>query len=144
LFARIGIPHCPICGKPVERQTSTAIVDQVTSLPAGVRLMILAPIVIDKKGAFEHIPEQYMRAGFARVQVDGVVYVLVEFTEFDKNYKHNIEVVADRIVNNDESKSRLTQSVEQALDLADGRLKVLNADTNEEFTYSLRYACIDH
>lgn len=144
LYARIGIPHCPVCGKPVERQTTNAIVDQVASLPAGARLMILAPVVIDKKGAFEHIPEQYMRAGFARARVDGVVYALDEFPELDKKYKHSIEVVIDRLVNDEASKGRLTQSVEQALDIADGKLKVVNADSNEEFVYSLRYACIDH
>lgn len=144
LFARIGIPHCPICGKAVERQTSAAIVDQVTALPAGARLMILAPVVVDKKGAFEHVPEQFQRAGFARARVDGVVYALDEFPELDKNYKHSIEIVADRLVNDEDSRGRLVQSVEQALDLADGKLKVANADTNEEFVYSLMYACIDH
>ncbi|MDB5185937.1 MAG: Excinuclease subunit [Candidatus Saccharibacteria bacterium] len=144
LFARIGIPHCPVCGKPVERQTSTAIVDQVTTLPDKARLMILAPVVLDKKGAFEHIPEQYQRAGFARARVDGVVYALDEFPTLDKNYKHSIDIVVDRLVNDEESRSRLTQSVEQALDIADGKMKVLNADTNEEFVYSLMYACIDH
>jgi excinuclease ABC subunit A len=125
LFARIGVPHCPICGKPVERQTTTAIVDQVAALPAGARLMILAPVIIDKKGAFEHVPEQYQRAGFARARVDGVVYALDEFPTLDKNYKHNIEIVADRIINDEASRGRLTQSVEQALDIADGKLKVV-------------------
>jgi len=144
LFARIGIPHCPICGKPVARQTTTVIVDQVGSLPAGAKLMILAPIIIDKKGAFEHIPEQYMRAGFARARVDGVVYALDEFPTLDKNYKHTIEIIVDRLVNDEESQGRLSQSVEQALDIAEGKLKVLNADSNEEFVYSLMYACIDH
>ncbi len=144
LYARIGIPHCPVCGKPVARQTTQAIVDQVSNLPKDARLMILAPVVIDKKGAFEHIPEQYQRAGFARVRVDGVVYALDEFPELDKKYKHSIEIVTDRIVNNDDSRGRMAQSVEQALDIADGKLKVLNADTNEESIYSLMYACIDH
>jgi len=144
LFARIGIPHCPICGKPVERQTSTAIVDKVAGLQADARLMVLAPIVADKKGAFEHIPEQYQRAGFARARIDGVVYALDEFPELDKNYKHTIEIVVDRLVNNEESRSRLVQSVEQALEIADGKLRVSNADTNEEYDYSLMYACIDH
>ncbi len=144
LFARIGIPHCPVCGKPVNRQTSQAIVDQITGLPAGARLMILAPVVADKKGAFEHIPEQYMRAGFARARIDGVIYSLDEFPELDKNHKHHIEIVADRVVNDEPSRGRLTQSIEQALDLADGRLIVLNADTKEEHEYSLMYACPDH
>ncbi len=144
MFARIGIPHCPICSKPVARQTTQAIVDQVATLPVDARLMILAPVVTDKKGAFEHIPEQFQRAGFARARVDGVVYALDEFPTLDKNYKHHIEIVADRIVNNEESRGRLAQSVEQALDLAEGKLKVINAETNEEFVYSLMYACIDH
>lgn len=144
LFARIGIPHCPVCGKPVARQTTQAIVDKVAALPEGARLMILAPVVIDKKGAFEHIPEQYMRAGFARVRVDGIVYALDEFPELDKNYKHTIEVVVDRLVNNEDSRGRLTQSVEQALEIADGKLTVANADNKEENSYSLMYACIDH
>jgi excinuclease ABC subunit A len=144
LFARIGTPHCPVCGKPVERQTTNAIVDQVKALPAGARLMVLAPVVIDKKGAFEHIPEQYMRAGFARARVDGVVYALDEFPELDKKYKHTIDIVTDRLVNDEASQGRLTQSVEQALDIADGKLKVVNADTEEESLWSLRYACIDH
>jgi len=147
LFARIGIPHCPVCGNPVARQTSTAIVDQIAALPAGAKLMILAPIVIDKKGAFEHIPEQYQRAGFARARVDGVVYALDEFPELDKKYKHSIEIVVDRLINDAPSKGRLTQSVEQALDIAEGKVKALdagNADSNEEHNYSLMYACIDH
>lgn len=144
LFARIGVPHCPVCGKPVERQTVQAIVDQVAALPDKARLMILSPVVVDKKGAFEHIPEQYQRVGFARARVDGVVYALDEFPELDKNYKHSIEIVVDRLVNDEDSHGRLAQSVEQALDIADGKLKVINADNNSGATYSLMFACIDH
>jgi excinuclease ABC subunit A len=144
LFARIGIPHCPVCGKPVTRQTTQNIIDQIAHLPAGNRLMVLAPVVTDKKGAFEHIPEQYMRAGFARARVDGVVYALDEFPTLDKNYKHTIDIVIDRLVNDDESRSRLAQSVEQALDVAEGKMRIVDADKNEEFQYSLMYACIDH
>lgn len=144
LFARIGVPHCPICGKVVERQTSQAIVDQVVGFPEKARLMILAPVVEDKKGAFEHISEQYQRAGFARARVDGVVYALDEFPELDKNYKHSIEIVVDRLVNDDDSRGRLTQSVEQALDIADGKLRVVNADDDSSRNFSLMYACIDH
>ena len=144
LFARIGVPHCPICGKPVARQTATNIVDQITGLPDKARLMVLAPVVIDKKGAFEHIPEEYQRAGFARVRVDGVVYALDEFPTLDKNFKHTLEVVVDRLVNDEASHSRLSQSVEQALDVADGKVSVVNADNQEESHYSLMYACIDH
>jgi len=144
LFARIGVPHCPVCGKPVTRQTTQNIVDQISTLPTDARLMIMAPVVSAKKGAFEHIPEQYMRAGFARARVDGVVYALDEFPVLDKNYKHTIEIVIDRLVNNEESRSRLAQSVEQALEVAEGKIRVVNADNQEEFQYSLMYACIDH
>jgi excinuclease ABC subunit A len=106
--------------------------------------MILAPVVTDKKGAFEHIPEQYMRAGFARARVDGVVYSLDEFPALDKKYKHTIEIVIDRLVNDEESRTRLAQSVEQGLEAAEGKIRVVNADSKEEFQYSLMYACIDH
>jgi excinuclease ABC subunit A len=144
LFARIGTPHCPIDGQPVVRQTSTGIVDQIMATTAGKRLMVLAPVVIDKKGAFEHIPEQYQRAGFARVRVDGVVYALDEFPELDKAYRHRIEVVVDRIVNDEESRSRLVQSVEQALEVAEGKIVILDADSDETWSYSLMYACPQH
>jgi excinuclease ABC subunit A len=144
LFARAGIPHCPICGKPVARQTSTAVLDQIMKAGSGARLMVLAPIVVDKKGAFEHIPEQYQRAGFARARVDGVVYALDEFPELDKNYKHKIEIIVDRVVNSEENRTRLSQSVEQAFDITNGLLIVNNADTKLDILYSLKYACVDH
>ena len=144
LFARIGTPHCPVCGKPVTRQTSTGIVNQVKKHTAGAKLIILAPVVIDKKGAFEHIPEQFMRGGFARARVDGVIYALDEFPELDKAKKHTIEIVVDRLVNNDDSQGRLVQSIEQALDISDGKLTVHNADTKTDSQHSLMYACIDH
>ncbi len=144
LYARIGVPHCPVCGKTVSRQTAQGIIEQVEKEHKDAKIMVLAPIIADKKGAFEHIPEQYMRAGFARARVDGVVYALDEFPELDKKYKHTIEIVVDRLVNNDESRSRLVQSVEQALDIAEGRLKIINADIEAGSTYSLMYACLDH
>ncbi len=144
LFARIGIPHCPICGQPVSRQTAAAIVDQIAAGKTESRLMILAPIVADKKGAFEHIPEQYLRAGYARARVDGVVYALDEFPELDKNYKHRIEIIVDRLVNDEASRGRLAQSVEQALDITEGRVAVLDADTSKLDEYSLMYACQQH
>jgi excinuclease ABC subunit A len=144
LFARIGVPHCPVCGKVVERQTTTDVINKITVLPKGAKLMILAPVVIDKKGAFEHIPEQYQRAGFARVRVDRVVYALDEFPLLDKNFKHTIEVVVDRLINDDDSHARLAQSVEQAIEIAEGRVHVVDADQNNEFEYSLKYACSDH
>jgi excinuclease ABC subunit A len=145
LFARIGVPHCPVCGKSVSRQTPTMIVDQVgNNLPDKSRLLVMAPVVIDKKGQFEHIPEQFQRRGFVRARVDGVVYSLDEWPELDKKYKHNIEIVVDRLINNEESKGRLAQSIEQALDISDGRLLVQDADSKEEYKYSLMYACVDH
>jgi len=144
LFARIGTPHCPICGKPVTRQTTAAVLDQIIAGEKDARLMILAPIVMDKKGAFEHIPEQYQRAGFARARVDGVVYALDEFPTLDKNYRHKIEIIIDRLVNNEENRSRLAQSVEQAFDIAEGLLIVNNADAKSDKNYSLKYACVDH
>ncbi|HET7060072.1 MAG TPA: excinuclease ABC subunit UvrA [Candidatus Saccharimonadales bacterium] len=144
LFARIGVPHCPVDGQPVVRQTSTGIVDQIVTTTSDRRLMILAPVVIDKKGAFEHIPEQYQRAGFARARVDSVVYALDEFPELDKAKRHRIEIVIDRLVNNQDSRSRLVQSVEQALDVAEGKVVVLDADKDETWSYSLMYACPKH
>lgn len=144
LYARTGIPHCPICGLSVSQQTQSAIVEQIAGSSADARLMILAPVVEDKKGAFEHIPEQYMRAGFARARVDGVIYALDEFPTLDKKYKHNIEVVIDRLVNNQDSRGRLSQSVEQALDVAEGKVLVLNADSKSQQSFNMRYACVNH
>jgi excinuclease ABC subunit A len=144
LFARIGVPHCPVDGQPVVRQTTNGIVDQIVASTKDKRLMILAPVVIDKKGAFEHIPEQYQRAGFARVRVDGVVYALDEFPQLDKAKRHRIEIVVDRLVNNQDSRGRLVQSVEQALEIAEGKVVVLDADSHDTTTYSLMYACPDH
>ncbi len=144
LYARIGVPHCPIDGVVVERRSIEGILKQIETDFKEKRIIILAPVVMDKKGAFEHIPEQYSRAGFARARVDGVVYALDEFPRLDKNIRHKIEIVVDRLVNDPESRVRLVQSVEQALDLTDGNTYVLNADTNELKTYSLRYACPNH
>lgn len=145
LYARVGVPHCPECGKSVTRQTTTMIVDQVVSTSKkDARLLILAPVVIDKKGQFEHIPEQYQRQGYVRARVDGVVYSLDEWPELDKNYKHNIEIVVDRLVNDSDSQGRLTQSVEQAMTLAEGKLIIQDADLKTEHLYSVNYACVDH
>ena len=144
LYARIGTPHCPVCGKPVTRQTTQAIVDQIIANYTDARMLILAPVVIDKKGAFEHIPEQFQRLGFVRVRIDGVVYALDEFPSLDKKLKHSIEVVIDRLVNNEESRGRLSQSVEQALEIGEGKVIISNADDNNEKLYSLMYACVDH
>lgn len=143
LFARIGIPHCPVDGKPVTRRTPQVIVDEIAGM-GEKRLLILAPIVSAKKGEFAHIPEQFGRQGFARARVDGVVYALDEFPELEKSYKHSIEIVVDRLVNTPDALGRLSQSVEQALELADGTVMVLDADTDETKLYSQRYACLDH
>ena len=151
LYARVGVPHCSArlpngrdCGKSVTRQTTQAVVDQIHKGLPDAKLIILAPVVMSKKGAFEHIPEQYMRAGFARARVDGVIYALDEFPTLDKNYKHSIEVVVDRIVNNTDSLGRLTQSVEQAFDVADGKVIINQPEIKEDHLYSLQYACVDH
>ncbi|MGD0284561.1 MAG: excinuclease ABC subunit UvrA, partial [Candidatus Saccharimonadales bacterium] len=144
LFARIGTPHCPVCNKPVTRQTTENIIEQVTALPQDARLLVLAPVVIDKKGVFEHIPEQYLRVGFARARIDGIIYALDEFPELDRNVRHTIEIVVDRVINNQESRNRLVQSIEQSLEIADKRLTILNDDSNQLFNYSLMYACVDH
>lgn len=144
LYARIGVPHCPVCGKAVQRRTADSIVAEFMNLPEGTKAIILAPIVSQKKGEFQHIPEQYQKLGYARVRVDGVIYALDEFPELQKSFKHDIELVIDRLVMKPDVMSRVSQSVEQALSLADGVVQVLNADTNEIITLSQRYACVDH
>lgn len=144
LFARIGVPHCPICGKAVSRRTTEAIIQEIIKQYDGRRILLLAPIVKNKKGEFAHIPEQYRRLGYARVRVDGVVYVLDEFPELQKSYKHSIELVVDRLALNSELTGRLSQSVEQALDLGQGIVEVLDADDDQVRTFSQRYACVDH
>jgi excinuclease ABC subunit A len=113
-------------------------------IPEGTRLMLLAPIVKQKKGEFAHIPEQYTKLGFARARVDGVVYALDEFPELQKSYKHDIEIVVDRIVMAADMIGRVTQSVEQVLELADGVIELLDVDKNTTSVYSQRYACVDH
>jgi len=144
LYARIGIPHCPICGKAVSRRTPQDLIDEIMKREEGARLMILAPIAKDKKGEFAHIPEQYRRLGFARARVDGVVYSLDEYPDLDKKYKHNIEIVVDRIAMSEDVRGRVTQSVEQALDVAGGIVEILDVDADEAHIYSQRYACVDH
>ncbi len=144
LFARIGVPHCPVCGQEVSRRTSDAIIQEVLRQYDGKRVVLLAPIVSGKKGEFAHIPEQYRRLGYARVRVDGVVYSLDEFPELKKNFKHDIELVVDRIALTESSASRLSQSIEQSLELGQGVVQVLDAETDEIKTFSQRYACTEH
>ncbi len=138
LFARVGLAHDPE-GNVITEMTSQEVVDGVRKLPDKAKLMILAPIVIDKKGEHAHVPEQFMRAGFARARVDGIIYALDEFPELDKKKKHTIEVIVDRVVNNDDSGGRITQSVEQALDLGDGNMTVVDVDGKKEHPFSKRY-----
>ncbi len=144
LFARIGVPHCPVCGKAVTRRTMDAIVEEIEGSYQSKRLIVLAPIVKDKKGEFAHIPEQYRRLGYARVRVDGVIYALDEFPDLQKSTKHSIELVIDRLVLAEDMSSRLSQSVEQALEIGQGVLELLDADSEEIKVYSQRYACSDH
>ncbi len=144
LFARIGVPHCPIDGNEVRRLTPQAIVDEIMQLPKGARLLVLAPIVTAKKGQFEHIPAEYQRSGFARARVDGVIYALDEWPELDKKYKHTIELVVDRLVNSEENIGRLSQSIEQALELGKESVIIHNAETEDDLLLSQRYACPDH
>ena len=158
LFARIGVPHCPVCHQEVGRRTVDDIVDEVMKLPAGAKLMVLAPIVQQKKGEFLHVPEQYIAKGFARARVDGIVYALDEFPELEKQIKHDIEIVVDRFVMAPDMYSRVAQSVEQALDIGAGIMKIMRVkDTavalgdkkiavgdDDVLTYSQRYACSDH
>ena len=158
LFARIGVPHCPICHKPVTRRTVQDIIDQVMSWPVASKLMVLAPIVSQKKGSFSHIGEQYLAKGFARARVDGIIYALDEWPELDKNLRHDIEIVVDRFVMAPDLESRISQSVEQALELGNGLMQILcikdnstaigsnhiNNDSTEIVSYSQRYVCPDH
>jgi len=158
LFARIGIPHCPIDHREVEKRTVQDIVDEVMKLPTTSKLMLLAPIVTHKKGTFAHIPDQYLTKGFSRARVDGIIYALDEFPELDKNLRHDIEIVVDRFVMSKDLLSRISQSVEQALEIGQGIIQVLqitdnstalgqsNIDTKGEniYTFSQRYACPDH
>ena len=147
LYARIGIPHCPICGKEVHRRTAQAIIDEVMLLE-GKRVYICAPIAKQKKGEFAHIPEQYLAKGYARARVDGVVYALDEWPELDKRYKHDIELIVDRLAIVGDAISRITQSVEQSLEIGGGTVEIVIVEDNdadpEIKVYSERYACVDH
>ncbi len=144
LFARIGTPHCPIDGNPVKKQTIEVIIEQIINSTKNKRIMVLAPIVIDKKGAFEHIPEQYMKVGFARARVDNIIYSLDEFPQLDKAYRHSIEIIIDRLTNDEDSRNRLVQSIEQAIDITEGKVIIFNAENDSQEIYSLLYACPDH
>ena len=148
LYARVGVPHCPVCGKKIEQQTVDQIVDRIMKLPEGERFMVLAPIVRAQKGMHEKVFSDAQRSGFARVRVDGNMYDLSEKIALDKNQKHNIDIVVDRLVSRPDIRTRLSDSVEAALRTADGRVSVVivNRDgtEGEEMEFSQKYACEEH
>ena len=143
LYARIGIPHCPVCGREISRQTVDDIVDSVLELPEGTRIQVMAPIARGKKGQFVKELESAKKDGYVRVRVDGIIYDLSEKIELDKNKKHNIEIVVDRLVVKESIRSRLADSIETATGLSNGILLVDVID-GEEKLYSLDYACPEH
>ena len=144
LFARIGVPHDPITGREVTRRTRDDIINEIMKIEQGTRVMLLAPIAKDKKGEFAHVPDQYSKAGFARARVDGVVYALDEWPDLKKNERHTIDLVVDRIVIDEEQRTRVAQSTEQALELGNGIINVLHVDTDKMQTMSQRYASLDN
>ena len=143
LYARIGIPHCPICGREIKQQTIDQIVDQVLALPEKTRLQVLAPVVRGRKG--EHVKEfdAARRGGFVRVRVDGLLYDLSETIRLNKNQKHNIEIVVDRLVVREDIRSRLADSIEVASGLTGG-IVIVNVIDGEDITFSQNYACPEH
>ncbi len=143
LYARIGIPHCPVCGKEITQQTIDQIVDKLLSLPEKTKIQILAPVVRSRKGEHQKEFESARKSGFVRVRVDGNLYDLSEEIKLDKNIKHSIEIVVDRIAINENIKSRLTDSVETALHLSGG-LVIADVIDGEEMLFSQNYACPDH
>jgi excinuclease ABC subunit A len=143
LYARVGRPHCPICGRPIAGQSIESIVDQVLRLPAGTKFTVNAPVVRDRKGEYKDLLEQLRGEGFTRVKVDGEERLLEEEIELDKKFKHTIEVVVDRLSMKSDLRHRLTDSVETALALAEGLVTVAVVD-GEELTFSERFACPEH
>jgi excinuclease ABC subunit A len=144
LYARVGRPHCPICGKPIAGQSIDAIVDQVLNLPDGTRFMVNAPVVRDRKGEYRDVLDELQREGFTRVKVDGRPYLLEEgVPPLDKKFKHTIEVVVDRLVMRPDLRPRLTQSIEVATGLAEGLVAIEVVD-GEVQLFSENFACPDH
>jgi excinuclease ABC subunit A len=144
LYARIGKPHCPVCGRPISGQSQESIVDQILQLDVGTRFTVNAPVVRDRKGEYKDVFEHLQAEGFSRVKVDGKQYLLEEgVPELDKKFKHTIEVVVDRLVIKDDLRNRLAQSVETAAQLADG-LVVIDVVDGPELTFSEKFACPDH
>lgn len=141
LFARIGVPHCPKCGREIRRQTVDEIADRVMAMPAGSKIMVEAPVIRGKKGEYVKELNSFRKSGYARVKIDGIIYDLQEEISIEKNVKHNISVVIDRLVVKDGVLKRLTDSLETALNLTEG-LIVIDCDGNEDL-YSTKYACPD-
>ncbi|MGN0558217.1 MAG: excinuclease ABC subunit UvrA [Acutalibacteraceae bacterium] len=143
LYARIGVPHCPVCGKEIRQQTIDQIVDKVLSLDKGTKIQIMAPVIKGKKGEHTKELEKARKGGFVRARVDGIIYDLSEEIKLEKNKKHNIEIVIDRLVINDEIRSRLADSLETASSLTNG-LMVVSVVGGEDMLFSLNYACPEH
>lgn len=142
LYARIGVPHCPVCGREIRQQSVDQMVDQLLSYPERTRLQILAPIVRGRKGEHVKALESARKSGFVRVRIDGIIYDLSEEIKLEKNKKHHIEIVVDRLTVSESIRSRLTDSIETALSLADG---LMIADVaGEDITFSQSYACPEH
>lgn len=143
LYARVGIPHCPVCGVEIKQQALDSIVDKIMKLDEGTRIQILAPVIRGRKGEYAKLFEDYRKSGYVRVRVDGIIYDLGEDIPLDKNKKHNIEVVVDRLVIREDIKMRLVGSCETASKLSNG-LIVVSVPDGEETTYSQRYSCPEH
>ncbi len=143
LWARVGVPHCPKCGREIRRQTIDQIVDRVESLGQGTRFIVLSPVVRGKKGTHQKVFEDARKGGFARVRVDGILYDLTEEIPCEKNKKHNIELVVDRLVLKDGLRRRLTDSVETACSHSGGLVTIELPDSKEELDFSQNYACED-
>jgi excinuclease ABC subunit A len=144
LYARVGRPHCPVCGKPITGQSIDAIVDQVLRLPEGTRFTVNAPVVRGRKGEYKDLFDEVVREGFARVKVDGQEFLLEEgIPDLDKKFKHTIEVVIDRLIMKSDLRARLTQSIETAAALAEG-LVAIDVIDGESMLFSQNFACPDH
>jgi excinuclease ABC subunit A len=143
LYARIGKPHCPVCGRPIAGQSQEAIVDQILQLPEGTKFTVNAPVVRDRKGEYRDLLEELRAEGFTRVKVDGEQKLLEEPIDLDKKFKHTIEVVVDRLVMKPDLRQRLAQSVETAAQLAEG-LVVIDVIDGESTTFSENFACPEH
>jgi excinuclease ABC subunit A len=146
LYARVGRPHCPICGKPISGQSQESIVDQILQLPEGTRFTVNAPVVRDRKGEYKDVFEELRNEGFTRVKVDGEQLLLEDEIKLDKKFKHTIEVVVDRLTMKQDLRTRLAQSVETAAQLADGlvAIDVVDDDNPRSLLFSEKFACPDH